>query len=241
MRQTSIRPGSSGPFVREMQAALNSRLNPSPNLKITGIFDIATGRAVRAFQTANWLEIDSCAGACTLDALYNLEKSGPIQHSVIHISQSAFLPAWSAALAMLTKRTTGTILAAVPPALLNPDKTLASDPDPMVLRRQRSDLGRFIGLNHHSARNWLAPDLITLLRHGPLAIECPRSWIAREFARTPQLFLVIAGARGSHSRDGSSTTLQIFNPVFGAEPIRSQSFLSLTRQFNQMPFAIFTP
>ena len=240
MRQTSIRLGSSGPFVREMQAALNRRLNPSPNLKISGIFDQATAQAVRAFQTANWLETDSCAGPCTLDALYNLEKSGPILHSIVPCSQSAFIPAWAAAFAMLTQRATAAILAAVPSTLLNPDKSLASDPDLIGLQRQRKDLGRVIGLHYHIARNWFAPDLIALLRQRPLAIECPQSPISREFAKTPQYFLVIAGARGTHSCDGSSTTLKIFNPEFGAEPVRSRSFQSLIRQFNRMPFGIFT-
>ena len=240
MRQTALRPGSSGPFVREMQLALNNRLNPSPNLKISGIYDISTGRAVRAFQIANWLEADGCAGPCTLDVLYSLEKSGPILHSVSPISQTANTPAWAAALAMLTHRSVGTILAAVPLDLLNPNKTLVSDPDHIRLQRQRLDLVRCLGLNYHSPRNWYAPDLVGLLRKGPLVIEFPQPRSHSALAPAAQSFVVIAGARGSHSADGSSTTLKIFDPSTGADPIRSQSFVSLKQQFSRTPFGVIT-
>ncbi len=240
MRQTALRLGSSGPFVRDLQLALNNRLNPSPNLKITGIYDTASGRAVRAFQIANWLEPDGCAGPCTLDVLYSLEKTGPILHSVSHVAQTPVTPAWAAAFAMLTHRSVSAILAAVPSNMVEADKSLRVKADPISQHLYRLDLGRRIGLNCHSARNWLAPDLIGLLRKGPLVIECPQMQVGRANSTGSACYLVVAGARGSHSADGSSTTLKIFDPASTDEPIRSRSYLSLLSPFNRMPFAIFT-
>ena len=69
MRNVIVRSGSSGQSVRELQIALNNRLNPSPNLIINGLFTPQTERAVLAFQRSNWLEMDGIAGPCTLDAL----------------------------------------------------------------------------------------------------------------------------------------------------------------------------
>ena len=87
--------------------ALNSRLNPSPNLIINGLFTPQTERAVLAFQRSNWLEMDGIAGPCTLDALYGTESAPMILHNVLYLSQPTPTTCWAAATAMLTRPPSG--------------------------------------------------------------------------------------------------------------------------------------
>ena len=101
MKSMTLLPGSFGPFVRDMQVALNNRLNPSPNLMVSGIFDTATGRAVRLLQTAKWLEVDGVAGQGTLDALFDTETSRPILHDVRFLTQPTEITCWATSTAML--------------------------------------------------------------------------------------------------------------------------------------------
>lgn len=237
MRQTALRPGSSGPFVREMQMALNSRLNPSPNLMVTGVFDLSTGRAVRAFQGANWLEIDGCAGPCTLDVLYSLEKSGPFLHPVAPVGRAANAPAWAAALAMLRGVAASAILSATPTALLTATGDLASDTDPTHQNHLRHELATALGLRYQPPRNWTAPTLVAQLRAGPLAIEIPQLPFHFGLGAAAVEFLVLAGARGSHGRDGSSTTLRIIEPSGNQ---RSQTYASLLHHMKDLPFGLFS-
>lgn len=236
MRQTAMRPGSSGPFVREMQMALNSRLNPSPNLMVSGVFDLPTGRAVRAFQAANWLEVDGCAGPCTLDVLYSLEKSGPFLHPITPVNRSANIPAWAAALAMLRGVAAGAILAATPTALLTATGELAMDTDPTHHNHLRHELGMALGLRYQPPRSWTAPALVAQLRSGPLAIEIPQTPFHFGHGVAAVDFLLIAGARGSHGRDGSSTTLRVIDPSGGQ---RSQTYAALMHQMKDQAFGFF--
>ncbi len=46
----TLRRGSVGPSVRELQQKLNQVLKPLPPLVVDGIFGHKTGAAVRAFQ-----------------------------------------------------------------------------------------------------------------------------------------------------------------------------------------------
>ena len=91
MRNVVLRPGSSGPFVRDLQLALNNRLNPSPNLIVNGLVTSQTQTALRSFQRANWLEEDGIAGPCTLDAIYDTEAMRPTPPSAVVANRVVFL------------------------------------------------------------------------------------------------------------------------------------------------------
>lgn len=67
LAQSTLRKGSKGPFVVELQNHLNL-LGYGP-LKADGIFGAGTDAAVRAFQTKCGLSVDGWAGPRTLDAI----------------------------------------------------------------------------------------------------------------------------------------------------------------------------
>jgi peptidoglycan hydrolase-like protein with peptidoglycan-binding domain len=64
-----LRMGSRGASVSTLQAALNTALQPSHNLETDGIFGRRTELAVRAFQQAHALSVDSVVGSKTASAL----------------------------------------------------------------------------------------------------------------------------------------------------------------------------
>ncbi len=225
MRQPILRPGSTGPFVRDLQLALNARLNPSPRLMVNGMFDIPTGRAVRAFQIANWLEDDGIAGPCTLDAIYETEQHAPILHNVRMLSQPTPTTCWAAATAMIKGSTVQVIRMSTPAAMLASDGGLLNESE----RGARLDLHRIYarlhGLTYHAPQSWSVSGLLALLGRGPLMMEMlhdPRAY--RRGAGSGGHYYVIVGARGSHGTDGRSSTLRIYDPL----PVNQGNILSLS-------------
>lgn len=239
MRQMALRAGSSGSFVRDLQMALNSRLNPSPNLMISGVYDAATGRAVRAFQTAKWLEVDGIAGPATLDALYETEQFAPILHNVAYISQPTPTTCWAAATAMVKHTTVGMIRMATPTAMLAANGSLLNESE----AGQRLDIhqrfARLHGLRYFAPQSWSVAGLLALIRQGPLMLEL--LWNSRSFNAgngSPGHYVVVIGARGSHAPDGSSTTLRIYNPDPTAIAMESLSYRNLLRNVPLGTFGI---
>lgn len=239
MRQMALRAGSAGPFVRDLQMALNSRLNPSPNLMISGVFDAPTGRAVRAFQTAKWLEIDGIAGPATLDALYETEQFAPILHNVPYISQPTPTTCWAAATAMVKNTTVGMIRMATPPSMLTQNGSLINESE----AGQRLDIhqryARLHGLRYFPPQSWAISGLLALIRQGPLMLEL--LWNSRSFNAgngSPGHYVVVIGARGSHAPDGSSTTLRIYNPDPTGVAMESISYRNLLRNVPLGTFGI---
>ena len=199
MRNVVLRPGSSGPFVRDLQLALNNRLNPSPNLIVNGLVTPQTQMALRSFQRANWLEEDGIAGPCTLDAIHDTEASRPIQHNVQYIDQPTLETSWMAAIAMLKDVGIAAIQFAMPKAQLDAAGGL---------------LAHALGLKYYPVQSRPVATLISLLQKGPVVMvfrsqnQCPT-----RSKQSNSRYLLIGGARGSHAADGSSTTLRIFDPA----------------------------
>ena len=242
MRQPILRPGSSGPFVRDLQLALNSRLNPSPRLTVNGMYDAPTGRAVRAFQTANWLEEDGIAGPCTLDAVYETEQQPPILHNVRHLTQPTQTTCWAAAAAMVKGATVQVIRMSTPATLLAADGGLRNESE----QRARLDVHRAFaqlhGLTYHAPQSWSVTGLIALLGRGPLMMEMlhdPRSY--RRGRGSGGHYYVIVGARGSHAGDGRTTTLRIYDPAPANQgDIFSWSYSTLLREMPLGTYGIMT-
>lgn len=241
MRHMALRPGSAGPFVRDLQMALNSRLNPGPNLMVNGVFDGATALAVRAFQTAKWLEIDGIAGPATLDALYDSEQFAPILHNVAYISQPTPTTCWAAATAMVKQTTVGMIRMATPASMLTPDGALLNESEAGQRLAVHQAFARLHNLRYHPPQSWPVQGLLNLIRQGPLMLEL--LWNIRSFnAGTGSAghYVVVVGARGSHAPDGSSTTLRIYNPDPTAIAMESISYRSLLRKVPLGTFGIMT-
>lgn len=214
MRNVVLRPGSSGPFVRDMQLALNSRLNPSPNLIVNGVMTAQTELAVRAFQRANWLEEDGIAGPGTLDALYNTEAAAPILHNVTYVSQPTATTCWAAATAMLKNATVGVIQMGTPQRLLNLQGSLINESERGQRLAVHTAFALIHGLTYRPPQSWPVSSLISMLQRGPVMMELlwrPGSY--RQGNGSAGHYVVVVGTRGSHAADGNSTTLRIYDPL----------------------------
>jgi hypothetical protein len=78
----TLRRGSRGAAVRELQTLLNTWISatPSANLRplpVNGSFGAATDKAVRVFQQANGLTVDGIVGAATWQRLDAFKGSAP--------------------------------------------------------------------------------------------------------------------------------------------------------------------
>ena len=242
MRNVILRPGSSGPFVRDMQLALNSRLNPSPNLIVNGIMTAQTQQAVRGFQRANWLEDDGIAGPCTLDAIYNTETSAPILHNVAYIQQPTATTCWAAATAMLKNSTVGLIRMGTPARLLNAQGALINESGRGQRLGIHTSFAQIHGLTYRPPQSWPVAPLIAMLQRGPVMMEL--LWRLGSFQQgtgSPGHYVVIVGARGSHAPDGNSTTLRIYDPLPGNQGggIYSATYAAMLRRVPLATYGIF--
>lgn len=242
MRNVVLRSGSSGPFVRDLQMALNSRLNPSPNLIVNGLYTPQTERAVRAFQRSNWLEIDGIAGPCTLDVLNNTEQSAPILHNVPYINQPTTTSCWATAAAMLKHTTVTQVQRLTPQSLLATDGSLLNESERGQRLEVHNSFARLHQLRYFAPQSWPVSGLVSFLRKGPFMMEFlhnPNSY--RRGAGSPGHYVVIVGTRGSHQADGSSTTLRVYDPdLQHSEGIYSVVYAGMLRRVPLGTYGIFT-
>ncbi len=242
MKSMTLLPGSSGPFVRDMQVALNNRLNPSPNLMVSGIFDTATGRAVRLLQTAKWLEVDGVAGQCTLDALFDTETNRPILHDVRFLTQPTEITCWATSTAMLKGCTIAAIQMRTPAEMLNAEGALIHSGANGAMHSVPRAFARVHGLQYHPPQRWQVGPLIKLLQKGPVMMELqwnPQSH--RPGRGACNHYCLIIGARGSHGASGQTTTLRICNPFPpGQGNVLSKSYDRLLREIPQSSFGLMT-
>lgn len=242
MRNVIVRSGSSGQSVRELQMALNNRLNPSPNLIVNGLYTPQTERAVLAFQRSNWLETDGVAGPCTLDALYGTEAVPIILHNVPYLSQPTPTTSWAAATAMLTRQTIQAVRMTTPQNLLTADGALINETAPGQRLDMHQTFVRLHRLHYHPPQSRPVAALIGLLRRGPIMLELPRKpGSLQRGTNASGHYVVIVGARGSHGADGSTTTLRIYDPDdSNGEGIYSVVYSAMLRQVPLATFGMFT-
>jgi hypothetical protein len=242
MKSKILLPGSSGPFVRDLQVALNNRLNPSPNLMVSGVFDPATGRAVRALQTAKWLEVDGVAGQGTLDALYDTETNRPILHNVRFLTQPTETTCWATSTAMLKGSTIAAIRMRTPAEMLNPEGALINNSENGAMHSIPRAFARLHGLQYHAPQRWQVGHLIKLLQKGPVMMELRWNPQVHRYGKgTCSHYCLIVGARGSHSANGQTTTLRIFNPYPpGQGNVLSKSYDRLLREIPLSSFGLMT-
>ena len=243
MRNVVLRPGSSGPFVRDLQLALNSRLNPSPNLIVNGLVTPQTQAALRSFQRANWLEEDGIAGPCTLDAIHDTEASRPIQHNVQYVAQPTPHTGWAAAIAMLKGIGIGVVQFSTPKALLDPAGGLLGQTERGAVSDVHLELARALGLKYAPPQAWPVATLIGKLQRGPvvMVLKPPIRGPGRtKTANSP--YIVIVGTRGSHSADGNSTTLRVYDtaPDRSGGGIYSATYAKLLHERSLTAYGLLT-
>lgn len=233
--------GMNGSAVRELQSSLNNGLNPSPNLRVSGLFDGATVEAVRLFQGANWLEVDGIAGPATLDALNGREEGAPVRYNVSYFAQPAPHLAWAAAMAMMRRSSIQMVRQLTPSRLLNPQGDLVSDIDVGRRAEFHRAFASQHGLRYRPPKNWSVSVLVGSLRNGPVMVEFLRRPSAYMRAGTTSHFMVIVGMRGAHTADGSSTTLRVNDPDQDHTPgVYSTTFASLLDRIPLGGYAIFS-
>lgn len=208
----TLRSGSRGDFVRELQLILNHKLVPSPRLEPDGIFGPDTRTAVTRFQEENWLSKDGIVGHCTWNALKDMEQY-VISYPVRLVPQHTTATCWSAATAMLLGRS-----ASVSPggARIDPNPgpgfgglwndSLSNNPANTLA------FARSHGLNMEHARSWAPSGLASLMRaHGPLMADL--LWNDRTYAAgqgSPGHMILFGGIRGDNTSEG--TTIKIYDP-----------------------------
>lgn len=234
----ALQQGMSGPAVRDLQIALNARLNPSPNLRVTGLFDGATVQALRMFQQANWLETDAVAGAATLDALHGREERAPARHNLPYIPQPNAHLGWAAATAMLRRSSVMAVRQMTPSRFLNPQGDLISE-GPARAELHRAFASQH-GLRYRQPKGWPVSALVSLMAAGPVMVEFLRPPSSQRGGVTSQ-FLVLVGLRGANRPDGSSTTLRVHDPDQDHQHgVYSITFANLFRSIPVGGFALFS-
>ena len=243
MRNVVLRAGSSGPFVRDLQLALNNRLNPSPNLIVNGLITTQTQAAIRLFQRANWLEEDGIAGPCTLDAVYDTEAMRPVLLNVDYVATQTPEMAWAATIAMLKDVGIATVQFTTPQALIDKSGGLITKNADNALIDGHQAIARAFGLKYFRQQVWPVATLIGLLQNGPVAVVLKsQTGGAVRGNRDHFRYLVIVGARGSHTPDGSSTTLRVYDaaPNRNNTGIYSTTFTTMLREHLATPFGMLT-
>lgn len=241
MRNVVLRPGSSGPFVRDLQLALNNRLNPSPNLIVNGLFTPQTQMALRSFQRANWLEEDGIAGPCTLDALYDTEAMRPVLHNVQYVAAPSPKNAWAAAIAMLKGSAIDSILFTAPKSMIDDTGDLIAQDPAIGFTDRHISVARAFGLRYYPQQAWPVASLMVQLQSGPvmLVLKSDNHRMRRGGAFK---YVIVVGARGSHAADGNSTTLLIYDtsPDRRGSSIYSATYTSMLRSSSLLSFGMLT-
>jgi hypothetical protein len=225
--------GASGPFVRDLQLALNARLSPSPNLVVNGSFNEQTKEAVLAFQEANWLHLNGHCEQATLDCLYGAEAHAPIQHNLRFQGSPIPGAGWAAMLAMLRGTKALAVVSNTPADLA----AAYTDRTSSISAEARQTLARLHGVTLHPGLGLTVSRLVEALRQGPVGLERLSDLPGR--GKTASRFVVAAAARGSHGADGAATTLRIYDPEQQIA-IYSQSYAGLLRSQPGTRFVMFT-
>lgn len=209
-----LRRGSRGDDVKQLQAQLNTQLDPSPRLTVDGAFGAITQAAVLRFQCDNWLVEDGEVGPCTWNALMGTETYTPILYNVPFIPQPTRTTCWAASTAMLTRSNVPAVIARTPSDLVLADGSLKnfSESDDPVTGSTRFARANFLTLLA-SAASWMPRGLVAMLNRGPLMFDM--LWNAADYAEgfaSPGHMIAVVGIRGDDDQSGEGTTLRIYDP-----------------------------
>jgi hypothetical protein len=208
-----LKTGSRGPLVEDLQRTLNDKQRPSPNLAADGIFGGATDRAVKKFQTDNWLAPDGDVGPCTHSALYGHEAYAPVLHRTPFIPQPTPTTCWAASTAMMTNSSVAAVRGRTPQSMLASDGGLlnSSESDQAIVTG--TAYGRIHGLRCNAPQSYMLSALRSKLQRGPLMFDM--LWSASDYAAgsgSSGHMICVVGVRGDGDQSGKGTTLRLHDP-----------------------------
>lgn len=234
MANPVLRSGSRGQSVSELQAFLNERLRPGPNLNPDGNFRGNTRTAVLRYQRENWLVDDGIVGNCTWNALLEIENY-KILHRVSLVSQPTAFSCWAASTAMILGRRTPVT---APANMLNANGALLNDSE-LNDATVSSRFCRNYGLRLHAGHSWTAPGLANIIRRNP--VMCNVLFNVQGFssgAGSDSHWVVIAGIRGDAV--AANTTLRIYDPLpQGRGAVYSVNYATLMRNLPAATYQLF--
>jgi hypothetical protein len=217
MSFTTLKLGSKGPAVTELQTLLENKLLPAHrkylgatgHLEITGVFDEDTKECVIDFQINAKLKNDGKVGPNTWRALKGLENFNAYQEPK-HVHDGGGFHCWAACTAMLKGITTKD-LTPVPNVdfeqLGSQLGGLGNDP---------SNVAKFAaghGFEFKQAANWKCVELchkVNLFGRLALNIRGVTSLLTRSPNPDDSHWVILAGLRGDGTPKG--TTLYLMNP-----------------------------
>jgi hypothetical protein len=213
MSVPTLRPGSTGQHVVDLQNALNRALVPSPNLTPDGTFGPKTLAAVRAFQAQRRIKVDGVVGPITQCVLRGGPRQAPIIHSVRLIPQPTPSTCWAAATAMLKGSTVPVIIAATPPHLILEGGGTANFSERADNVTGNQEFARAHNLRYHAPMSWIVSALKGLIQGSPVMVSM--LWNATEYVKgngSSGHRMVIYGIDTDDDPSGLGTLLHIHDP-----------------------------
>lgn len=205
-----LRRGSRNTYVADVQAELNLRVTPKPNLAVDGIFGQLTDAAVKRFQAANRpLGVDGVVGPKTHAVLFPEGKPQPVFHNVPFLSQPTSDTCWAASTAMMTNKSIADVIRRTRAAGFDIEGGIdnVSSTDQAVVDGNR--YGMLHGLVCHAPMSWTAAAMRDALRRSPLMFDM--LWNEADYVAnlgSPGHMVVIAGTRGM----GVDMELSVYDP-----------------------------
>jgi hypothetical protein len=231
----TLKAGSIGPTVKELQRLLNEKVRLSPRLYEDGIFGSKTRYAVERYQNDQWLVKDGIVGRCTWNALKGLEQY-VISTPTDLVPQWTNTTCWSAATAMLLGMRA---CMSSGPATATPESGLLNDSDTMSLENTRK-FAQYHGLTMLAPQSWTANGLARLLgTHKRLMVDA--LWDVRSYIAgwgSSGHMMIIAGIRGDGTESG--TTVRIYDPwPVGKGSVYSANYGRLMQRVPGFTYQIF--
>ncbi len=190
----TLRKGSTGPGVRDLQQKLNQVLRPVPPLVVDGNFGPKTDAAVRAFQLKAKLVVDGVVGPKTraaLDAAPPTPGGMTMNYAVpgyLHIAQDQTMSCWFASAQMLIqwkRRRTGSTDSRHPDPSESPKWSKLYTDNTGITNGRIREFARDMGFNHVPPMSPTPEAILLWLRSfGPLWVNGVKH------------ITVIAGTRG---------------------------------------------
>jgi peptidoglycan hydrolase-like protein with peptidoglycan-binding domain len=210
---TTLRRGSQGAAVTELQCKLNLNVSPGPQLTPDGIFGPKTEAAVIAFQKANKLTPDGIVGPLTQAELNKgpavTYKIWPIKHQ----AQPTNTTCWATSTAMMNSTTVPLVIAKTPNDMIASDGGLlnSSESDQAVVTGQR--YGDIHGFRCHAPMSWSVGGFVNAIKRSPLMIDM--LWRSSDYTAgkgSPGHMVVVAGVISDGNPTGMGTLVYVLDP-----------------------------
>jgi hypothetical protein len=239
----NYRKGSRGPYVTEIQNALNANLSPSAGLVPDGIFGSLTDAAVRKFQQQEGLVVDGIVGTNTIAALMvSREAYPPILHRVNFIPQPTAVTCWAAATAMMKNSTVNAIRARTPADMIGSSgglKNYSGKADHISGSERYASIH---GLRYHPPQSHPASAFRNIVQFSPVMLNM--LWNSSTYAAgsgSPGHMVVVVGVRGDNDPSGRGTILTIYDPwPVGRGNRETVSYFDKSRNTPLFTYGMFT-